>query len=122
MKKFCSILWAFLLPSFLIAQEPAAVRLPDLDSQVRARLAALDARLNPVHSTNLAGTLIADLTAPWSPYQAFTPLLADRRNNDFWEQLPDDYYRMMIESGDALVTMQESAPSGGGWTSEQVRR
>src|SRR5205823_1132584 len=40
-----------------------------------------------------------------------------------WEQLPDDYYRMTLESAEALVTLAETTPSGiSGWTSAQVRR
>src|SRR6185369_14074521 len=57
----------------LHAQEPAAVRkiaLPNLDSQVAAKLAALDLTLNPVHSPELAARMIADIAAG-SPYGAF---------------------------------------------------
>src|SRR5207253_8221101 len=45
------------------------------------------------------------------------------RNQDVWEQLPDEYYRMTQESGDALVTLTEPMPYlGVGWSSGQVRR
>lgn len=122
MKTLLRALCLLLCPGFVGAQEPAAVRkivLPNLDSQVRARLVALDARLNPVHTPHLAASLIGNLTTPWT---AFAPILADARNNDVWEQLAEEYYRMMLESGDALVTIQETAPPGSAWTSAQVRR
>lgn len=108
------------------AQEPAAVRktvLPSLDSQVAARLIALDRRCNPVHSPNLAASLVAQLISPAAPLDVFAPMLADRRNQEIWEQLPEEYYRMTQESGDMLVTLPEAAPSlGVGWSSGQVRR
>lgn len=123
MKTFLRSLCLLLLPAPLSAQEPAAVRkvvLPNADAQVRARLLALDARRNPVHTPNLAAALTAQLAA--TPLTAFAPILADNRNNDLWEQLPDDYYRLTQESGDALVNLEEAAPAGSGWTSVQVRR
>lgn len=118
----CGIL---LVPSVLLAQESAPVRkivLPLLDSQVRARLVALDARLNPVHTPTLAATFAGSLSMPGGAWSGLAPILADKRNNDIWEQMPEDYYRMMLESGDALVTVQDWAPPGGAWTSTQVRR
>jgi outer membrane protein assembly factor BamB len=122
MKNPVRVLLLLLLTAPLHAQEPAAVRkvgLPNLDAQVAAKLAALDARLDPVHAPNLAASLLANV-AP-SPLGAFTPLLADRHNNEAWEQLPDDYYRVMQESGEALVPTAEKA-LGSGWTCAQVRR
>src|ERR1035438_2129327 len=89
-------LCVFLCPALLSAQEPVAVRkvvLPNADAQGRARLIALDARLNPVHAPNLAAALTVQIAA--APLTAFGPILADKRNHDFWEQLPEDYYRMM---------------------------
>lgn len=124
MKPFTSTLFVFVFAIVVVGQEPAVIRkvvLPAYDSQLRARLAALDGRLNPVHSAQLASTVVGQL-ANSSPYLAFPPVLGDRKNNDIWEQLADDYYRMMSDSGDALVTTQESAPQGVCWTSEQVRR
>ncbi len=112
-----------LLAAPLHAQEPAAVRkvaFPNLDSQVAAKIAALDARLNPVHAPELAASLLANLAAP-SPLGAFTPMLADKRNNETWAQLPDEYYRVTQESGEALVPASEKA-FGSGWSSAQVRR
>src|SRR5713226_352355 len=113
-------------PAVLGAQESAAVRqtvLPSLDSQVAARLIALDRRRNPAHSPNLAASLVAQMNSPAAPLDAFTPMLADPRNQEIWEQLPEEYYRMMQESGDALVTLPEASPSlGVGWSSGQVRR
>src|SRR5437660_521565 len=109
-------------PGELSAQEPAAVRkivLPSLDPQVRARLVALERRLNPVHSPNLAATLIGQLAG--SPLPALTPLLADEHNRETWEQMPEDYYRLTIESGDALIALTD-APAGTAWSSGQVRR
>lgn len=108
------------------AQEPAAVRkvvLPALDSQAAARLAALDRRLNPVHAPHLAAALTGRLASPGISLSALAPILSDPRNLDIWEQLPDEYYRMMQESGDALV----SVPGAGGragvaWSSGQLRR
>jgi cellulose synthase operon protein C len=107
----------------LRGQEPAAVRrvaLPNLDSQVAAKLAVLDDRLNTVHSPNLAASLLANLVSP-SPLSAFTPVLADRRNLEAWEQLPDEYYRVTQESGEALVSVSDRA-HGSAWSSTQVRR
>ena len=98
------------------------VTLPSLDTQVRARLVAFDARLNPVHAPELAGSLTAHLATPLAPWHAFAPILSDKRNNDIWEQMAEDYYRLMQESGDALVTVQDAAPLGSAWTSTQVRR
>ena len=96
---------------------------PSVDSQVRARLAALDARLNSVHTPNLAVALVAHLGASDLPFAALMPILADARNNEVWEQLPEEYYRLMLESGDALVTLMETAPpTGSAWTSAQVRQ
>jgi outer membrane protein assembly factor BamB len=123
-------LWLALLvvasPSMLHAQESAAVRkivLPSLDSQVAARLIALDRRLNPVHTPNLASALVAQLGAPASPLDVFVPLLVDRRNQEIWDQLPEEYSRMTQESGEALVTLPETAPQlGVAWSSGQVRR
>ena len=123
MKSYFHALGLILLAASASAQEPAAVRrvvLPNLDSQVAAKLAAIDSRLELVHSPGRAASLLADL-APPSRYGAFVPLLADRRNVDNWEQLPDDYYRVMQESGDALVSASDRA-IGSGWSSVQVRR
>ena len=108
-----------------LAQEPPSVRkvgLPNLDSQVRARLVALDARLNPVQSPHVAAALTVGLAVPNGPLDVFTPIVADPRNHDVWEQLTEDYHRLAIESGDALVTIQDTAPTGAAWTSVQVRR
>lgn len=106
------------------AQEPAAVRrclLPSHDSQVAARLMALDRRLNVAHTDTLVASLIGELAA--APLNAFTPILADPHNNEIWEELPDDFARLMQESGDALVTLPDGAlPRGVGWSSGQVRR
>lgn len=106
------------------AQEPPTVRrtvLPGLDSQVAARLIALDRRLNPAGAPDLAASLVAQL-AP-APLNVFTPLLADSRNVEVWDQLPEEYYRITQESGDALATLAESPPHlGVGWSSGQVRR
>lgn len=108
------------------AQEPASIRkivLPGLDSQVAARLIALDSRLNAVHSPSLAAALPARLGGIDGPFAAFAPILADKRNNDVWEQLVDEYHRMTFESGDALVSLRESPPAlGVAWSSGQVRR
>jgi outer membrane protein assembly factor BamB/tetratricopeptide (TPR) repeat protein len=121
----CLFAWVA-APALLGAQEPAAVRkvvLPSLDSQVAARLIALDRRRNPVHSPRLAASVVAQLVAPTSPLDAFTPILADPRNQEIWEQLPEEYYRMTQESGDTLVTLPEAAPAlGVGLSSGQVRR
>src|ERR1051325_250055 len=109
-------------PAF--AQEPAAIRrvvLPSLDSQAAARLVALDARLNPVHSPRMAVGLLGQLARP--SVGGLAPILADARNNAIWEQLVEDYHRAMIESGDALVTLSETPPRFGvAWHSGQVRR
>jgi hypothetical protein len=107
------------------AQEPEAVRqitLPSLDAQVRAELAALDRRLNPVHSPQLAASILGQLAATGPALAAVAPILADPRNNEVWEQLPDAYYRMALDSGDALVTLPDEANRGPAWTSVQVRR
>lgn len=123
MKKAFSALLLLVLAGPLSAQEPAAVRkvaLPNLDSQVAAKIAALDDRLNPVHAPDLATSLLANLAAP-APLNAFSPLLADRRNLEAWEQLPDDYYRVAQESGEALVPTTDRV-FGSGWSSTQVRR
>jgi outer membrane protein assembly factor BamB len=113
-------------PAMLGAQEPAAVRktvLPSLDSQVAARLIALDRRSNPAHSPNLTASLVAQMISPAAPLDVFTPMLADPRNREIWEQLPEEYYRMSQESGDTLVTLPEASPGlGVGWSSGQVRR
>ncbi len=112
-----------LLAMPLRGQEPAAVRkivLPNLDSQVAAKLAVLDDRLNPVHSPNQAASLLANLASPASLI-AFTPVVADRRNLEAWEQLPNEYYRVTQESGEALVPLSDR-PHGSGWSSIQVRR
>lgn len=113
-------------PTAARAQGPPAVRktiLPSLDSQVAARLIALDRRLNPTHTPNLAAGLAAQLAVSGTPLDVFTPLFADQHNQDVWEQLPEEYYRMTQESGDALVTLTESPPHlGVGWSSGQVRR
>jgi outer membrane protein assembly factor BamB len=110
---------ALLLPAApMYAQEPAAVRkiaLPNLDSQVAAKLHALDAQLNPVHSPELAAAVVTS-----SPFGAFAMVLTDRRNNEIWERAADDYYRLMQESGEALVTADKG--TGAAWTSNQVRR
>jgi outer membrane protein assembly factor BamB len=107
------------------AQEPEAVRkiaLPSLDTQVRAELAALDGRLNPVPTPHLAATLIGQL-APGAPaVAAFGPILADPRTNEIWEQLAEAYYRMALDSGDALVALPEDMNRGPAWSSGQVRR
>ncbi|MBI3821700.1 MAG: PQQ-binding-like beta-propeller repeat protein [Planctomycetes bacterium] len=121
--------WRHLVALVLIAaparaQEPAAVQrivLPNLDSQVAARLIALDRRLNPMHSDTLAVSTVGQIAA--LPLNAFTPILTDARNQEIWEQMPDEYARLMQESGDALVTLPGAAPVRGvGWASEQVRR
>src|SRR5437870_4252206 len=102
---------ALLLPASplaLHAQEPAVVRrtvLPSLDSQVAARLIALDRRLNPIQGPDLAAGLMAQLNQ--SPLNVFTPLLADARNQEVWDQLPEELYRITQESGDALATLAE---------------
>src|ERR1043165_5260076 len=120
------IIWfAAILPPNLFAQEPEPVRkivLPSLDSQVRARLVALDKRLNPIHSPTLASAIIGQFLWPVSPLTAATPVLADPRNTDIWEQLPEEYYRLMLESGDTLVTVPDVPDVGVGWSSSQVRR
>ena len=80
MKQLVATLGLLLPTAILHAQEPAALRkvaLPDLDLQVRARLLALDARLNPVHSPNLAAAFTGNLASPWSPFAALAPILAD---------------------------------------------
>ncbi len=123
MKSTLRCLCLFLWPALLSAQEPAGVRkivLPNTDAQVRARLLALDTRLNPAHSPDLAAGLAAQIAA--APLTALAPILADKRNTDLWEQLPEDYYRMMQESGEALANVEEAGPAGSGWTSVQVRR
>ena len=124
----CCLLLALLVTAAASAhaQEPAAVRkigLPSLDSQVAARLIALDRRLNPTHSPNLAASLVAQLVSTAAPLNGFSPLLADARNREIWEQMPDEYHRMIQQSGDALVSLPEAAPEFGvGWSSGQVRR
>jgi cellulose synthase operon protein C len=104
------------------AQEPTTVSkivLPSLDSQVAARMVALDRRLNPVHSPQLAAALVGQSL---SPLDALTPLFADERNRESWELMPDDYHRMSQESGDALVSLPTMAPEFGvAWSSGQVR-
>ncbi len=113
-----------LLTSPAFSQEPAAVRktvLPSLDSQVAARIVALDARLNPVHSPSLAVGLLGQLASP--DLANLAPILADERNNAVWEQLAEDYHRTTVESGDALVTLSETPPRARvAWHSGQVRR
>src|SRR6516162_7065545 len=124
--RFLCVFVYLAVPAVLGAQEPAAVRktvLPSLDSQVAARLVALDRRRNPAHSPNLAASLVAQMISAAGPLDVFTPMLADPRNQEIWEQLPEEYYRMMQESGDTLVTLPEASPSlGVGWSSGQVRR
>src|SRR6516165_4339147 len=129
MKATLRFLWVFVylaVPAVLGAQESAAARktvLPSLDSQVAARLIALDRRRNPAHAPNLAASLVAQMISPTAPLDVFTPMLADRRNQEIWEQLPEEYYRMTQESGDTLVTLPEAAPAlGVGLSSGQVRR
>src|SRR5215831_2610304 len=121
MKTSLRVLMMLVLAAPLHAQEPAAVRkvgLPNLDSQVAAKLAALDARLNPVHSASLAASLVAGVTS--APLTTLAPVFVDKRNNDVWEQLADDYDRLAQESGEALVTADKGV--GSNWTSGQVRR
>ncbi len=116
----------FATAALVHAQEPAGIRkvvLPSLDSQVAARIGALDRRLNPVHTPNLVAALTAQLALPALPFGTFSPILADARNRDIWEQLPDEYYRTMQASGDTLVTLPGLAkPAGIAWSSAQVRR
>ena len=118
----CRLLLTLLLamPGLALAQEePAAVRkivLPSLDSQVQARVVALDARLNPVHAPKLAASLIGQAPA----LSAFAAILTDPRNNEIWEQLPEEYNRMTLESGDALIALPRTA--GVAWSSGQLRR
>src|SRR5438045_439184 len=72
------------------AQEPTAISkvvLPSLDSQVAARMIALDRRLNSAHSPQLAASLVGQIL---SPFDAFTPLFADARNRESWELMPDE--------------------------------
>ncbi|MBI2808401.1 MAG: PQQ-binding-like beta-propeller repeat protein [Planctomycetes bacterium] len=100
---------AALAPAGAQAQDRGALRdivLPGFDSQAGARLAALDHRLNPVHSPALIGSLVAN------PAGALLPILADRRNQDIWERMPEEYQRMMQESGDALVIVQGPVKRG----------
>ena len=124
----CLVAIAMLLTaaSVSFAQEPATVRkvlLPSLDPQAAARLRALDRRLTPVASPDLAAGLAGQLAMPGSGLDAFTPLLADPRHREIWEQLPGDYLRMIQDSGDALVTLPDAAPRlGVAWSSAQVRR
>jgi outer membrane protein assembly factor BamB len=123
--------WSLLFVLFLAVPalsraQDAAVRkivLPSLDSQVAARLVALDRRLNPVHSPELAASVMARLALPGIALPAFTPILSDARNSEVWERLPLDYIRMIQESGDALVTLPSAGPRlGVAASSEQVRR
>jgi outer membrane protein assembly factor BamB len=106
------------------AQESPEVRkivLPSLDSQVRARLIALDRRLVLVNSPALAASLVGHALAPVPPLPAFTPILADARNLEAWEQLPEEYYRLMQEAGEALVGQPGVDPAGA-VSSTQARR
>ena len=106
------------------AQEPASVRnvlLPALDAQVAARIIALDARLNPVHSPPLAAGLLGRLA--WPDSGSLAPLLSDPRNNAVWAQLADDYAQMALDSGDLLASLTETpTPGTVAWPSMQVRR
>lgn len=117
-----AIILVLAMPALLHAQEPASVRrstLPNLDTQVAARLLALDRRLTLISGPDVAAGLIGQP----SPLNIFTPLLADARNTDVWDQLPEEYYRVMQDSGDALATTVDSPPHlGVGWASLQVRR
>lgn len=126
MRSCFTLVLALAVGAVACAQEPAAVRrivLPSLDSQVAARMSALDRRLNPVHAPNLAAALAAQLASPGGPFDSLPPILADARNQEIWSQLPDEYYRMMQESGDALVSLPGTAsPVGVAWPSAQVRR
>ena len=97
------------------AQEPEAVRritLPSLDTQVQAELAALDRRRRPVQSPTLAALVVGQLAPPQPAIAAFGPILADPRNNEIWEQLAEAYYKMALDSGDALVALPEEAGRG----------
>ena len=99
------------------------VVLPNADvGRVCARLIALDARLNPVHAGAAFGRWADGATRRFPSRGAPAPILVDKRNNDVWERLPDDYYRMMQESGEGLVQVQEAATAGSGWTSVQAGR
>jgi outer membrane protein assembly factor BamB len=94
--------------------------LPSLDSQMRARLIAFDRRLNPVNSPNLAANLAGQLSMP--SLGAFAPLLGDERNNNIWEQMVDDYARMMADSGDSLIAHSDVEPAQGvAWSCRQLR-
>src|SRR5436190_1727961 len=94
------------------------VVLPALDSQVAARLLALEKRLDPTNSPERIAGLIGDLGA--RPLHGFAPILGDSRNLEIWEQMAEEYYRMTQDSGDALVTIAD--PKGVATASEQVRR
>jgi len=80
MKATLRFLWVFVylaVPAVLGAQESAAARktvLPSLDSQVAARLIALDRRRNPAHAPNLAASLVAQMISPTAPLDVFTPM------------------------------------------------
>lgn len=102
--------------------QDAAVRkiaLPNLDPQVAAKLALLDARLQIVHEPGQAAIIVGNLCGP-APFAAVLPVLGDARNNEAWEQLPDEYYRVMQESGEALVAFGRA--HGAGQCAVQVRR
>jgi hypothetical protein len=65
--------------------------------------------------------VVAQSLAPGSPISPFVPVLTDPRNTDIWEQLPDEYQRLMLESGEALIAQPNPPALGGRWCG-QARR
>jgi outer membrane protein assembly factor BamB len=114
------------IPNLAFAQEPHSIKrivLPTLDSQMRARIVALDRRLNPVQAPEGVAALIGQLTAPSQCLGGFAAIVGDSRNNEIWEQLADEYYRMALESGGTLIAHSEVGPAKGvAWTCSQLRR
>ncbi len=107
------------------AQEPDLIRkivVPSLDPQVGARFEAFERRLNPISSPELVASTIGQVIGGM-PFNALSLMIADPRNNEAWEQAPDQFVGLIHESGGALITWPTSAPRfGQAWSSGQVRR
>jgi outer membrane protein assembly factor BamB len=126
-RTICGMVVALAAPAVAMSQDNGTftrVHVPSETIQVRNRLHAIDRLLEPIVSARAAGSWLGRLALAPGPSEmplTLGPLIGDR-SEAVWEQAEEAYYRLMSDSGSALVSVPDSTGLRSARTSLQVRR